>query len=98
MAPPTIRAGISFYKFMTHPSKRWSLAPLLKIDTPLENLNIPSAERTEWVTADSNDAGYHKFTEEKIVVLAQAEDNVIVTKRRITFLPLLFPMPRHALP
>ena len=38
---------------------------------------FPSAERTEWLTADSNDVGYHGLTseEEGIAAFSRAKDN-----------------------
>ena len=36
---------------------------------------IPSAERTEWLTAVSNDAGYHELTYDEIVAFARADGN-----------------------
>lgn len=65
--------------------RRWRLALLAKRLTLLENFNIPSAERTEWLAADSNDnkwlaadsgeASFHELTDEEIVAYAREGNN-----------------------
>ena len=43
------------------------------IETLLDKHNIPTQERQEWIAADVNDPGYHEYTEDEIIKIAQEE-------------------------
>ena len=44
-----------------------------RIVKALDTLNIPSAERVDWLTSDNNVPGYHDYSEEEIVALLREE-------------------------
>ena len=47
--------------------------PSEDIETLLDKHNIPTQEREEWIAADVNDPGYHKYTEDEIIKIAHEE-------------------------
>ena len=44
------------------------------IDTLLDELDFPRTVRRDWLTSAINDPGYHEFTDDEIVTLAQEEN------------------------
>ena len=47
--------------------------PSEDIEILLDKHNIPTQEREEWIAADVNDPGYHEYTEDEIIKIAQDE-------------------------
>ena len=43
------------------------------MQSTLDTLNIPSAERVDWLNSDNNVPGYHDYSEEEIVALLREE-------------------------
>ena len=44
-----------------------------RIDKASDTLNIPSAERVDWLTSDNNVPGYHDYSEEEILAVLREE-------------------------
>ena len=44
------------------------------VNSLLNDMDVPSEERTDWFTADEGDPGYREFSEEEIVSIARDEN------------------------
>ena len=42
----------------------------------MNDMDVPSEERTDWLTADNGDPGYREITEEEIISIAKKDDAV----------------------
>ena len=49
----------------------------LQIDMVMDELHVPAEERSDWLTLDKNDPGYHEYTDEELVthVREESEEN-----------------------
>ena len=59
-----------------------------EIDEVMDELHVPAEERADWLTHESNDPGYHEYTDEELVTHVREEseenddedDNDVVTQ------------------
>ena len=49
----------------------------LQIDMVMDELHVPAEERSDWLTLDKNDPGYHEYTDKELVthVREESEEN-----------------------
>ena len=45
----------------------------LQIDMVIDELHVPAEERSDWLTLDKNDPGYHEYTDEELVTHVREE-------------------------
>ena len=41
----------------------------LQIDMVMDELHVPAEERSDWLTLDKNDPGYHEYTDEELFLI-----------------------------
>ena len=49
----------------------------LQIDMVMNELHVPAEERSNWLTLDKNDPGYHEYTDKELVTHVSEESEEI---------------------